>query len=175
MFTFTGIPRRAEEQSELLLCPGIWWIAQSKCLRLSGFGLQQRFLGFSLPWFLRGRAKVDLDFFYLVSFDSEEFGFPGVAAILAFAVVEDEGFVAFFKQLLNAIGGGFLAIGPASFEIGLKVNAIVVWTGKYEVVGQKRLDGLAVVVFVGGEVLAEEVRVGHWVSPMVKNHGCKRL
>ena len=123
-----------------------------------------------LRWFLRGRAKVDLDLFYLVAFDSEEFRVPGAAAILGFAVVEDEGFVAFFKQLLNAIGWGFLGIGPAAFEIGLTVNAIVVWTGKYEVVGQERFDGLAVVVFVGGEVLADEVRVGDWVSLMVKNH-----
>jgi hypothetical protein len=57
----------------------------------------------SLRWFLRGRANVDLDFFNLVSFDSEEFRVPGVAAILGFAAVEDEGFVAFFKRLLDAI------------------------------------------------------------------------
>jgi len=30
--------------------------------------------------------------------------------MLGSAIVEDEGFVAFFKQLLNAIGRGFLAI-----------------------------------------------------------------
>jgi hypothetical protein len=112
-----------------------------QCLSLSGFGLQRRFLGFSSRGFLRGRAKVDLYFFYLASFDGEEFGFPGVAAILGFAVAEDEGIVAFFKQLLNSIGWGSLGIGPAPFEIGLTANAIVVWTGKYEVVGQKRFDG----------------------------------
>jgi hypothetical protein len=83
-----------------------------------------------------GRTKVDLYFLYLISFDSEEFRIPGAAAILGFAVVEDEGFVAFFKQLLNAIGRGFLAIGPAPFEISFTVNAIVVRTGKYEVVAQ---------------------------------------
>jgi hypothetical protein len=121
-----------------------------------------------LRWFLRGIAKIDLDFFYLVSFDSEEFHVPGVAPILGFAVVDDEGFVAFFKQLLNAIGWGFLGVRPAPFEIGFTVNAIVVWTAKYEVVGQERFDGLAVFVFVGGKIFAEEVRVGHLVSPMVK-------
>jgi hypothetical protein len=35
-----------------------------------------------------------------------------------------------------AIDWGLLAIGRAPFEIGFTVNAIVVWTGKYEVVGQ---------------------------------------
>jgi hypothetical protein len=84
----------------------------------------------------RGRTKVDLDFFYLVSLDSEEFRVPGTAAVFGFAVIEDAGFVAFLKQLLNSIGGGFLAVGPAAFEIGLTVNAIVVRTGKYEVVRQ---------------------------------------
>jgi hypothetical protein len=69
------------------------------------------------------RTKVDLDFFDLVSFDSEEFRVPGAAAILGFAIVEGEGFVACFKQLLNAVGRGLLAIGPAPFEIGFTVNA----------------------------------------------------
>ena len=75
-----------------------------------------------------GQRQVDLDFFYLVylvSFDSEEFCVPGVAPILGFAVVEDEGFVAFFKQLLDAIGWGFLGVRPAPFEIGFTVNAMV--------------------------------------------------
>jgi hypothetical protein len=67
--------------------------------------------------------------------DSEEFRVPA-AVILGFAVVEDEGFVAFFKQLLNAMGWRFLTIGPAPFEIGFTINATVVRTGKYEVVGQ---------------------------------------
>jgi hypothetical protein len=69
------------------------------------------------------RTKVDLDFFDLVSFDSEEFRVPGTAAIFGFAIVEDEGFVACFKQLLNAVGRRLLAIGPAPFEIGFTVNA----------------------------------------------------
>jgi hypothetical protein len=68
-----------------------------------------------------------------------------------------------FKQLLDAMDRGFFAIGPAPFEIGFTV----------EVFGQKRFDGLAIFVFVGGKVFAEEVRVGHRVSLMVKNHGCK--
>jgi hypothetical protein len=68
------------------------------------------------------RTKVDLDFFDLVSFDSEEFRVPGTAAILGFAIVEDEGFVACFKQLLNAVGRGLLAMGPAPFEIGFTVR-----------------------------------------------------
>jgi hypothetical protein len=89
-----------------------------------------------LRWCLWGKAKVDLDFFYLVFVDSEQFHVSGSASILDFAVVADEGFVAFFKQLLNAIGGGFLGIGPAPLEIRFTVNAIVVWTGKNEVVGQ---------------------------------------
>ena len=89
-----------------------------------------------LRWFLRGRAEVDLDFFYLVSFDGEEFRIPGPVATLGFAVVQDEGFVASFKHLLNLIGGRLLAIGPAAFEIGFAVNAIVVRTGEYEVVAQ---------------------------------------
>src|ERR1700686_5494307 len=83
-----------------------------------------------------GRTKGDLYFLYLISFDSEEFHVPGAAAILGFAVVEDEGFVALFKQLLNAIGRRFLAIGPAPFEISFTVNAVVERTGKYEVVAQ---------------------------------------
>ena len=77
-----------------------------------------------------------LDFFYFASLDGEELRVPRAAAILGFAIVEDEGFVACFKQLLNAIGWGVLAIGPAPFEIGFTVNSIVVWTGKYEVVAQ---------------------------------------
>jgi hypothetical protein len=51
--------------------------------------------------------------------------FRELPPILGFAIVEDEGFVAFFKQLLNAIGWGFLGVRPAPFEIGLTVNAIV--------------------------------------------------
>jgi len=89
-----------------------------------------------LRWFLRGRAEVDLDFFYLVSFDGEEFRIPGPVATLDFAVVQDEGFVASFKHLLNLIGGRLLAIGPAALEIGFAVNAIVVRTGKHEVMAQ---------------------------------------
>jgi hypothetical protein len=118
--------RRTDEQSEWLLCPHSWWIAQSKCLKLFRFGLSRDFCDRCLRWFLWGRAKVDLDFFYLVSFDSEEFRVPGVAPILGFAVADDEGLVAFFKQLLNAIGWGFLGVRPAPFEIGFTVNAIVV-------------------------------------------------
>jgi hypothetical protein len=88
-----------------------------------------------LCWFLWGKTKVDLDFFYLASFDGEELRIPGAAAVLGCAIVEDEGFVA-FKHLLNTIRWGVLAVGPAPFEIGFTVNAIVVWTGKYEVIGQ---------------------------------------
>jgi hypothetical protein len=72
-----------------------------------------------------GHRQVDLDFFYLVylvSFDGEELRVPAVAPILGFAIVEDEGFVAFFKQLLNAIGWGFLGVRPAPFEIGFTVQ-----------------------------------------------------
>jgi hypothetical protein len=82
----------------------------------------------------------------------KNFRVPRAAAIFGFAVVDDEGFVAFFKQLLNVIGWGFFGIGPTPCEIGSTVNAIVIWSGKYEGVGQKRLDGLAVFVFVGGKV-----------------------
>jgi hypothetical protein len=75
----------------------------------------------------------------LFSIDDEEFRVPGSAAILDFAAVQDEGFVASFKHFLNLIGWRLLAIGPAAFEIGFAVNAIVVRTGKYEVVAQKSL------------------------------------
>ena len=87
---------------------------------------------FSLAGSFWGRTKVDLDCLYLISFDSEEFCVPGAAAILGFAVVQDEGFVAFF----NGIGRGLFAIGSAPFEISFTVNAIVVRTGKYELVAQ---------------------------------------
>jgi hypothetical protein len=107
-----------------------------QCLNLAEFGLSRDFCNRGLRWLLCGKAKVDLDFSYLVSFDREEFSVPRAAAILGFAVVGDEGFVAFFKQLLNSVGWEFLAIRPAPFEIGFTVNAIVVWAGKYEVVGQ---------------------------------------
>jgi hypothetical protein len=113
-----------------------WWIAQSKSLKLGEVGLSRNFPNRCSRWFLWGRTKVDLDFFDLASFDGEELRVPGTAAILGFAIVEDEGFVACFKQLLKAIGWGLLAIGSAPFEIGFTVNAIVVWTAKYEVVGQ---------------------------------------
>jgi hypothetical protein len=89
-----------------------------------------------LRWFLWGRTEIDLDFSYLVSFDSEEFRVPGSAASLGFAVVENEGFAVLFKHLLNLIGWALLAIGPAAFEIGFAVNAIVVRTGESEVVAQ---------------------------------------
>jgi hypothetical protein len=89
-----------------------------------------------VSWFLWSRTEVDLDLSYLVSFDSEEFRVPGSAASLGFAVVENEGFVVLFKHLLNLIGWGLLAIGPAAFEVGFAVNAMVVRTGKYEVVAQ---------------------------------------
>jgi RsiW-degrading membrane proteinase PrsW (M82 family) len=82
------------------------------------------------------RTEVDLDFSYLVSFDSEEFRVPGSAASLGFAVVENEGFIVLFKRLLNLIRWGLLAIGPAAFEIGFAVNAIIVRTAEYEVVAQ---------------------------------------
>jgi hypothetical protein len=59
---------------------------------------------------------------------------PRAVAILGFAIVEDESFVAFLKHVLNAIRWGFLAIGPTPFEIGFTVNATFVWNGKYEVV-----------------------------------------
>jgi hypothetical protein len=126
------------------------------------FGLSRDFCNRCLLWFLRSRTKVDLNFFYLASFHGEELRVPGAPAILGFAIVEDEGFVAFLKQLLNAIRWGFLAIGPSAFEAGFTVNAIVVCTGKYEVVGQKTFHGLTVFVFVGEEVLADEVQVGHF-------------
>ena len=91
---------------------------------------------FSLAGSFWGRTKVDLYCLYLISFDSEEFCVLGAASILGFAVVQDEGFVDFFKQLLNGIGRGLLAIRPATFEISFTVNAIVVRTGKYELVAQ---------------------------------------
>ena len=80
-------------------------------------GLSRDFCSRCSRWFPRGRTKVELDFFYLVSFDGEEFRVPGSTTILDFAVVEDEGFVVSFKHLLNLIGWGLLAIGPAAFEI----------------------------------------------------------
>ena len=86
-------------------------------------GLSRDFCSRCLRWFLWGRTEVDLDFFYFASFDGEELRVPRAAAILGFAIVEDEGFVACFKQLLNAVGRGLLAIGPAPFEIGFTVNA----------------------------------------------------
>jgi hypothetical protein len=64
--------------------------------------------------FLWGRTEVDLDFSYLVSFDSEEFRVPGSAPRLGFAVVENVGFVVLFKHLPNLIAWGLLAIGPAA-------------------------------------------------------------
>ena len=72
-----------------------------------------------------GHRQVDLDFFYLVylvSFDGEELRVPAVAPIVGFAIVEDEGLVDFFKQLLNAIGWGFLGVRPAPFEIVFTVQ-----------------------------------------------------
>jgi hypothetical protein len=44
---------------------------------------------------LLGKTKVELDFSYLASFDGEELRIPGSAPILSFAVVKDEGYVAF--------------------------------------------------------------------------------
>ena len=70
---------------------------------------------------LWSRSEVDLDFFYLVSVNNEEFRVPGSAAILDFALVKDEGLVVSFKQLLNLIGWGLLAIGPAAFEMTIRV------------------------------------------------------
>lgn len=67
------------------------------------FGLSRDFCNRCLLWFLRSRTKVDLNFFYLDSFHGEELRVPGAPAIPGFAIVEDEGFVAFLKQLLNAI------------------------------------------------------------------------
>jgi hypothetical protein len=101
-----------------------WWIAQSEYAKLAGFGLSRDFCNRCSRWFLWGRAEVDFDFFYFVSFNREEFRVPGSTAILDFAVVEDEGFVVSFKHLLNLIGWGVLAIGPAAFEIGFAVNAM---------------------------------------------------
>jgi hypothetical protein len=114
-----------------------WWIAQSEYSKLAGFGLSRDVCNRCLRWFVCwGRAEVDLDFSYLVSFDSEEFRVPGSAASLGFAIIENEAFIVLFKHLLNLIGWGLLAIGPAAFEIGFAVNAIVVRTGEYEVVAQ---------------------------------------
>jgi hypothetical protein len=52
------------------------------------------------------------------------------------AVAEDKGFVAFLKHLLHAIGWGCFGIGAAGFEIRFTVNAMIVRTGKYEVIRQ---------------------------------------
>src|ERR1017187_9150540 len=106
------------------------------CLKPVGFGLSRDFCSRCSCWFPRGRTKVDLDFFSLVSFDGEEFRVPGAAAIFGLAVVEDKGFVVSFKRLFNLTGWGLLAIGPAALEIGFAVNAIVVRTSKNEVVGR---------------------------------------
>ena len=57
---------RTEEQSELLYAPEL----VERSLELVS---SRDFWDRSLRWFLWGRAKVDLDFSYFVSFDSEEF------------------------------------------------------------------------------------------------------
>jgi hypothetical protein len=101
-------------------------VSEAHCI-----GLSRDFCSRCLRGCLWGKTKIDLDFFYLATFDGEELRIPGAAAILDCAAVEDEGLVAFFKQLLNAIGGGFLGVGPAPFEIRFTVNAIIVWTGKH--------------------------------------------
>ena len=90
-----------------------WWIAQSGCLSLSVFGLS-RLLGMFSTLVPSGQSQSRPRLPYLLSFDREEFRVPGAAATLGFALVKDEGFVAFFKQLLNAIGGGSLGIGPST-------------------------------------------------------------
>jgi hypothetical protein len=58
----------------------------------------------------RDRTEVDLDCFYFVSLEGEEFRVPGAGATFDFCLVENEGFVAFFKQLFDAKGRRFLAI-----------------------------------------------------------------
>jgi hypothetical protein len=90
-----------------------WWMAQSECPKLALFDRRRDFRSRCLRWLFWGGTEVDLNFVYLVSFDSEEFRVPGATAILGLAVVEDKGFVAFLKHLLNAIRWGFLAIGPS--------------------------------------------------------------
>jgi hypothetical protein len=77
------------------------------CLKLVGFGLSRDFCSRCSRWFPRGRTKVDLDFFYLASFDGEELRVPGAAPILGFAIVEDEGFVAFLKHFSMSYVGDF--------------------------------------------------------------------
>jgi hypothetical protein len=47
---------------------------------------------------LRGRTKGDLDFFYPLSLDGEEFRIPRAATFFGSEVIEDEDFVAFLKQ-----------------------------------------------------------------------------
>jgi hypothetical protein len=67
----------------MALMPHSWWIAQSKGLRHSRFGLSRDFCDRCFTLFTLvplGQRQVDLDFFCLVSFDSEEFRVPGVAS-----------------------------------------------------------------------------------------------
>jgi hypothetical protein len=99
-----------------------WWIAQANVrhardLAAAEISVIVVYAGSLLMLIPLGRTKVELDFLYLVSFDSQEFRVPGAAAIFGLADVENKGFVAFFKQLLNAIDWGFLGVQPAPFEM----------------------------------------------------------
>jgi hypothetical protein len=79
---------------------------------------------------------------YFVSFNRENFRVAGAPVILDFAVVGNEGFAVSFRHLFNFIAWGLLATGPAAFEITVAVNAIVVQTGKDEIVAQMGIGHL---------------------------------
>jgi hypothetical protein len=71
--------------------------------------------------------------------------------MLGFVVVDDEGFVAFFKQLLNATGWGFSVYDQHRLKWVSRSMRWYVCTGKYKVVGQERFDGLAVLFSWAGK------------------------
>jgi hypothetical protein len=103
----------------------------SECQTLARVGRSEDFRNRCLRRFRGAEPKsISISFILLPSMVCV----PRAVAILGFAIVEDESFVAFLKHVLNAIRWGFLAIGPTPFEIGFTVNATFVWNGKYEVV-----------------------------------------
>jgi hypothetical protein len=59
----------------------------SECQTLARVGGSEDFRNRCLRRFLWGRTKVDLDFFYLASFNGEELRVPSAVAILGFAIV----------------------------------------------------------------------------------------
>jgi hypothetical protein len=101
-------------------------------------------------------AEIDVDAVDLVAREGEEFGVSKALAALGHAFIGHKRFVALDKDSLQFVPFDPVAVAPAALKIGRLVDPVVIGTGKTEVVGERVLDGLAVIRAIGGKKSAED-------------------